>query len=440
MGDETPNGTNTQEFVRFCAANNGFWKNKDFRKISNCSWISSIDECHSHYNLSSRISRHFSVFFLSEEDYVEQELQTEFNTLVSSIQNESISSTLLYVFKATISAYREVSKKITQRGSSVNKILFSVYDISNSLEKLRDVSNFSSADDISEIWLYELYHTYSARLSKRDQFVLKESLTNIYQKYFQETSDYSIFFSDIDIPTLEIFGDLKSSSIVRRTFQKLRERDIGVLRRVFADDYPLVFALPAGIKYVCRLDSNMSRVSSFTIIRTKIGNQIIKEIVGAVALLRSYSLIEYEIGIFDQAGFTYMIKDLLRSVINSETVTALFIRLSMDDSYDKIWDVLSALTDHTSIAGFWKSTNEYRDVLRKFYIWSSNSGQETHILDSQYHEIGLKLSQHIRKNLKIIVCADEEHFEIMSGQGTDILLNSRSFSTSNRVQVRCHIR
>jgi hypothetical protein len=84
--------SNIQEYLRFSLANAGFWKSNVFRRTSNVNWIASLDVSSTsileNNSLSPRIMRHFNVFYLPEDDYIDFELGLEFRGQLSSVSDD----------------------------------------------------------------------------------------------------------------------------------------------------------------------------------------------------------------------------------------------------------------------------------------------------------------------------------------------------------------
>jgi hypothetical protein len=397
--------SNIHEYLRFSLANNGFWKSNAFRRTSNIAWLASLDMSSSSIlestNLSPRIMRHFNVFYLPEEDYIDAELGLEFKGQILSVKDEMILASMSSAFNATTKLYSRLSRRLAC-GTKIRN-LFSLFDIKKSLQRLIIATETKGmkAATIPQMWFHECYNVFTARLTESQITIFDDILRSVYTKYFQDDSpNRSLIFSDLNV--FDVEGE-------RQIYRSLNDVESNVLVKKLNDEFPQFMSYPYSLSLICKLDADLGNRTSFTMVKTSVGGGIVSEYTRAAAYLRGYEFSEIKLGIYEDSEPTWsnIFKSLIKQMIFEDSkTTVLLVSLDAGCEYTQVWNDLSAIVDHGRTTNFWSGKNEYRDCLRNFYRPKNSLGDEVHILESEYHDIALKMMKHVQAKLKIVLCLE----------------------------------
>jgi hypothetical protein len=238
-------------------------------------------------------------------------------------------------FNATIKLYRRIAKRMGC-GTRIRGI-FSLFDIKKTLQRLVIAAGSKSMKSklIPQMWFHECYNVFTIRLNESEIEIFEDLLTSVYTKYFQEDApDSSRIFSDLNIS--EPYEE-------RQIYRSLTDIESSSLSRRLDEKFPQIMSYPSSLSYICKIDANLGNRTSFTMVKTSVGDEIVAEYTRAAAFLRGYELIEINLGIYEETLPTWpnIFKGLLKKIIFSSTTTVLLVTLDAGCKYNEIWSKLS---------------------------------------------------------------------------------------------------
>jgi hypothetical protein len=331
-------GSSIKEYLRFSLANDGFWKSNVFRRTSNISWLASLDLTSSSFlekpELSPRIMRHFNVFYLPENDYIDTELKLEYKEQIASVSDKIMITALSSVFDATIKLYRRLSTRMSSSSKMLG--LFSLFDIKKSLQRLIIAVNQESmkSELVPQMWFHECSNAFKIRLHENEAIIFNDLLISTYTKYFQE-----------EIPTgPRIFTDLNISNPdeERQLYRSLSDTEAESLAEMLKEQFPQAMSYPSSLAHICKLDANLGNLTSLTILDTSLGFKISTDLVEAASVLRSFEFVQFNLGMYEKSSTTWsnVFKTLLRKLIFSSSTAVLLITLESGCDFKEMMGML----------------------------------------------------------------------------------------------------